>query len=251
MSKVCNPNDRVFYVYVLFRPWDGSPCYVGKGKGGRSREHAIYGGKHPNRHLANIFKKAGGAIPLVKIRDGLTEVEAFEVERAFIAALRRQIDGGILVNLTIGGDGPTGFTHSDETKAVVGVKSKGAWSDPETRARTIARQNEGRNSEEYRAKRSAISKAMWADPVRAAALREKRRTRFNDPAQRERTSSATKAAMENPEVRARLSAAQKERCAREGRVKQPKVYVRKPHSAETREKMRIAQALRRDRERKP
>jgi hypothetical protein len=24
-----------WYVYVYFTPWDGQPCYVGKGKGGR------------------------------------------------------------------------------------------------------------------------------------------------------------------------------------------------------------------------
>lgn len=249
MSKVCNPDDRVFYVYVLFRPWDGSPCYIGKGKGKRWREHAISGAKHKNRHLANIFKKSGGKLPAVKIREGLTELEAFEAECALIAALGRQIDGGPLVNLTDGGEGVVGMAHSEETKARLGKKSKEAWADPQGRARTIARQNEGRASAEYRAKRSAISKAMWADPVKAAALREKRRTRFDDPAERERMSIATKSAMDNPEVRARVSVAQKKRCEREGRIKQPRIYVRKPHSTETREKMRLAQLARRERER--
>ena len=101
---------KIYYVYVLFRPWNGSPFYIGKGKGDRWRDHERDGGRF-NRHLANVIRKAkrlGAEIPKVKIRAGLTEQEAFQTEVTFIAAIGRQSHGGPLVNLTDGGDGPSG-----------------------------------------------------------------------------------------------------------------------------------------------
>lgn len=237
MSKVSNPEDRVFYVYVLFRPWNGSPCYIGKGKGKRWRRHGEYAEKHKNSHLANIFKKSGCNLPVVKIRERLTEQEAFEIECAIIAALGRQRNGGPLVNLTDGGDGPCGFTHSDETKVITGQQSKNVWSDPMMKARIIARQNEGRASAEYRAKRSEISKAIWADPEKSAALREKRRNRFSDPAERVKISIATKLAMASPEVMASVSAAQKKRYTKQDERERLAAFnIGRIHTPETRSK---------------
>ena len=80
---------RDFYVYIWFRPWDGSPCNVGKGRGKRYREWW----RPSNPRLVAIIRKAGGSLPSVIIRDGLTEAEAFETERALIAAIGRKEKG--------------------------------------------------------------------------------------------------------------------------------------------------------------
>jgi hypothetical protein len=88
---------RQFYVYVIFRP-NGEPCYVGKGQGDRWQAHLR--GSH-NRYLRRIAAKEGHNLPIIKIRDGATEIEAFETEVALIAAIgRRDIKTGPLVNLT-------------------------------------------------------------------------------------------------------------------------------------------------------
>ena len=101
---------NIFYVYILFRPWDGSPFYVGKGKGARWLKF----NRPDNRHFRAILKKArrlGLEVPSVKIRDGLAEDEALSLEMIFIAAIGRGKKGP-LVNLTDGGDGVSGRTVS-------------------------------------------------------------------------------------------------------------------------------------------
>jgi len=93
-----------YYVYVYFRP-NGQPCYVGKGKDNRWVEHLRIS-NHYNKHFANIIKKYGETLPIVKIRCNLTSREACDVEIALIAAIGRlDLGTGPLVNLTSGGEG--------------------------------------------------------------------------------------------------------------------------------------------------
>ena len=128
-----------FYVYVLFRPWDGSPFYVGKGKGNRwlSHEKELAARPHRNPHMAAILAKAarlGMEVPRVKIRTGLLECDAFAIERAFIGAIGRKINGGPLVNLTDGGDGTSGHTPPPGDKERRSAATKKNWGNPEYRA---------------------------------------------------------------------------------------------------------------------
>jgi hypothetical protein len=139
-----------FYVYVLFRPWNGSPCYVGKGRGNRAKLHLWLGRRHYNRHMANIIAKAkdlGLDIPCCIVRSGLTEEVAFETEIAFIAAIGRKKNGGPLVNLTDGGDGASGYTHSAEGRANMSA----------ARSRSQLGKKRGPQSAEHRA---AISRSL-------------------------------------------------------------------------------------------
>lgn len=117
MSK---PENR-FYVYVMFRPWNGIPCYVGKGSGRRATKPS----RKLNPHLENIIKKAGGSLPTVIIRSELNEKEAFDIEKAFIKAIGRKKNGGPLSNLTDGGDGTAGWVPTAEFRAKVSLRTKG------------------------------------------------------------------------------------------------------------------------------
>ncbi len=99
------------YVYVLFRPWNGEPCYVGKGCNERAHVHNKKGADHPNAHLAAIYRRSVGPLPVVVLRSGLSESEAFSTEVALIAAIGRA-PRGPLTNLTDGGEGPCGAVQS-------------------------------------------------------------------------------------------------------------------------------------------
>lgn len=110
----------IFYVYVIFRP-DGEPCYVGKGHGRRINKHEW---RAKNPHLAAIIRAAGGTLPKVKVREGLFEHEALEVEVAFIAAIGREANGGPLVNLTDGGEGTVGKIWSEKERLACSARMK-------------------------------------------------------------------------------------------------------------------------------
>jgi hypothetical protein len=180
--------ERVFYVYVIFRP-DGRPCYVGKGQGGRWEVHFR---NARNKHLSNIVAKAGGDLPVVKVRENLTEAEAFKTEVAWIAALGRKKDGGPLVNATDGGDGVSGHVHSLGTRARISEAAKAQWESPEARARL-----------------SEVSKAMWQDPETRVRMAKGSKARWESPQARARKAESSKAQWESPEARARLSEASK------------------------------------------
>lgn len=114
------------YVYVLFRPWNGIPCYVGQGVGRRAWKHQGRGANHPNAHLAAIFSKANGEVPVVIVREGLTQDEALQLEVALIAAIGRG-NAGPLANLTDGGEGTVGLRtpKSAEHRRKIGEAQRG------------------------------------------------------------------------------------------------------------------------------
>ncbi len=229
---------RIYYVYVIFRP-NGEPCYVGKGKGGRWKDH-VRNARNP--HLRNIYAKADGDLPIVKIRYGITEQQAFEVEAALIAALRRESDGGPLVNLTTGGDGVSGLVHTESTRKMMSEKSKERWLDPSKRKAVLAAQAAGKATLEFSVKRSAASKLSWADETKRRKMAEIKHAQIeNDPEYRLKISTNTRRAMATDEVKARHSAGQKARFQRpEELARLSEIRKGKSDSPETRAKKSAA-----------
>jgi len=89
-----------YYTYAYLRE-DGTPYYIGKGKGNRAH----------NQHK----RKGIGFLPvppkdrIIKLKQNLTEEEAFKHEIYMIFVFgRKDLGTGILRNLTNGGDGASG-----------------------------------------------------------------------------------------------------------------------------------------------
>lgn len=99
-----------FYTYMWLRE-DGTPYYVGKGKGVRA------------------FRRGAPYRERIITQDWLTEEQAFAAEKFLIAYYGRKDNGtGILRNLSDGGEGLS--NPSEEVRAKQGATNKGrAWSE--------------------------------------------------------------------------------------------------------------------------
>ena len=171
---------KIHYVYVVFRP-DGSPCYVGKGKGDRCLQHLK---SSHNPRLAGVIKKAGGDVPIVKVRQHLTDAEAMEIEIALIAVIgRADLGTGPLLNLTIGGDGVVGHKRTPEQRMQMSIARKGTRVSPEAAAKVSAKLKGVPKSPEHCAAVSAAKKGKPGKPQsqetkdkRANSLRGQKRS---------------------------------------------------------------------------
>ena len=93
--------DNVFYTYAWLRE-DGTPYYIGKGKGQRAWRKSQYS-PSPDRVLI--------------LKDNLSEFDAFKHEMYMIAVFgRKDIGTGILYNFTDGGDGKPGHVVTEDTR---------------------------------------------------------------------------------------------------------------------------------------
>lgn len=127
--ELMNENEnREFYVYKHIRKDNNTCFYVGKGKANRIKV------PKRNKHFNRIRKKYGCYV--VKIKENLTEKEAFALEReiiedyVFVFGYGINIDGyrdydhEYLTNCTWGGEGTSGYKFSEESKRKIGEKNK-------------------------------------------------------------------------------------------------------------------------------
>jgi len=102
-----------FYAYMWLRE-NGTPYYIGKGKGDRAfhkSEHIVKPPIDKSRIL--IFARA-------------SEQEAFETEKELIRNWgRKDLGTGCLRNMTDGGDGPSGFVRTAEMNRKVSESRMG------------------------------------------------------------------------------------------------------------------------------
>lgn len=95
-----------YFVYVFLRADRYTPYYVGKGT--RKRDYDRHG-----RPCGRPDDKSR----IVRVKEGLTEAEAFGLERTLIKFWGRKYNGtGILHNISEGGDGPSGIIQTEEQK---------------------------------------------------------------------------------------------------------------------------------------
>lgn len=162
----------LFYVYAYLRH-DGSPYYIGKGKNKR----------YLDKHNVSVPKDKSR---IVFLETNLSNVGALALERRYIRWYgRKDIDTGILRNVTDGGEGRCGMLTSSKTRELLSAVNKGRQHTNEARANmsaakigkqrtpeVIEKMRNRTHSDETKAKMSASAKNR---PKRVMSVETKER----------------------------------------------------------------------------
>ena len=144
--------EMIYYTYAYLRE-DGTPYYIGKGKGNRVYNRGKYDIKPPKDKKRVIF-----------LKQNLTEDESFKHEVYMIAVFgRKDLGTGILHNKTNGGDGLS--NPNEETRRKMSESHKGEKSymygkilSPERREK-ISESKKGKNNPNYGKPRTQETRA--------------------------------------------------------------------------------------------
>lgn len=107
--------DATYFIYLHIRNDTGQVFYVGKGTRTHAKQYQrAYVTKKRSRFWQAIAGKAGYSVVLYA--EFFSEADAFNMECELIAQHGRIKQGGTLCNLTLGGEGHTGLSASQETR---------------------------------------------------------------------------------------------------------------------------------------
>jgi hypothetical protein len=221
-----------FYTYIHCRADSGAVFYVGKGSCGYYRAYQKTG---RSNHWRRVVEKHGLIVEIAA--KWQSEAEAFEHERLLIRVLR-EIHAP-LVNVTDGGEGASGAKQSQEhiekrrlaasrpdAKARKSAALRASWSDPEVRARRLAKfavspEELARrecellaNAAAKRAAASEESKRRWANEEYRDKVTESVRRAKNTEAARARQSEITRSLYATPGFLEKIVASTTERSRR-------------------------------------
>jgi hypothetical protein len=159
-----------YYVYAYLRKKDGTPYYIGKGKGKRAY----------NLHGNHIMVPPKDRI--IFLETDLSENEAFIKESEYISKYgRKDLGTGTLRNLSNGGEGNSGHKHSLETRKKLSNILYEQWSDgrrtmSEEHKVTLSKIHLGKNvSEETREKlrKANIGKKLSEETKKKIGIKSK------------------------------------------------------------------------------
>ena len=116
-----------YYIYIYLDPRKSGkycysdicflfePLYIGKGKDKRYKRLDNRNNLFKNK--INRIKKCGYELIVFKLHENLNEEQSFELEKKLIKEIGRiDLNTGLLVNMTDGGEGSSGCVISEETK---------------------------------------------------------------------------------------------------------------------------------------
>ena len=145
-----------YYTYAYLRE-DGTPYYIGKGRGKRWK-----------RDCDRVTSKPSNPNRIIKLKQNLTEEEAFKHEIYMIAVFgRKDLGTGILRNMTNGGDGNSGRVFSPESRQKMSESHKKYYENinPE-----IQKERNKKRSEKQKGK-VVIMNDEWKNNISEAAKR--------------------------------------------------------------------------------
>jgi hypothetical protein len=199
--------------YVVYEHWrpDLNVCfYVGKGKPRRSRRF-----QRNSRYDRIVGKLArlGLRVEVRIIHAGISNERASALEIELIAAHRAA--GTDIANFTDGGDGSSGWVHTESALAKIRKKATGRRASEETKAKMSAARKGSKRSAETKEKmrqaalkvQSAARKAECSTQKGRLRMLHMSRSAAKDPEVRAKRSANAKALWANPEYRAKVMAA--------------------------------------------
>lgn len=182
---------NIYYVYAYLRSKDsdnaaaGTPYYIGKGSNNRIYE----------RHSVNIPPDSNN---IVMLAENLTEAEAFDKEREMIAQWGRlDLGTGILYNRSDGGEGPSGYVHTEDARKRIGENQAG----------------KSKHTLTTREKISQKAKERWANKDFKNKASKQIQEAMARPEVREKTQRNSKAQSESAEFRQKMSEKARNRSA--------------------------------------
>jgi hypothetical protein len=181
-----------YYTYAYLRE-DGTPYYIGKGKG-----------KRAYRRDGRICPTPKDDKKIIFLKQNLTEEESFKHEIYMIAVLGRiDLGTGILRNLTDGGDGVSGMVVGEETRLKLSSMRKGKPKSEEHKRKI--KESKQNISEETRRKQSESAKGKKVSDETRRKLSEINKGKIMSLESRRKISEAHRGKIVSDETRRKLS----------------------------------------------
>jgi len=163
---------NIYYVYQYLRE-DQTPYYIGKGKGKRAWQ------SHKRSNGAQIRPIDKSRIQIVQ--EGLSEKQAHALENSLITQYGLKSEGGILINLTYGGEGRS---PSLELRELFRQQQLGRKKPPRTEAhrKSLSEASKGipkSRSKEHQLALNESIKRNWANNLKRKKEQSERISKIN------------------------------------------------------------------------
>lgn len=147
------------------------PFYIGKGNKSRIRIHLcpcrLRRERLPKSAKINKLILAGYEIPIVVCRTVVSDVEACQLESAFIDDIgRKDTSKGPLTNLTEGGEGSWEMSEDVKIKrsaAVLGITTEEYWNNKKAGKRRCSGCKQWKEQDEFYSKASSYCSTCWCN----------------------------------------------------------------------------------------